>query len=498
MKNKATLVLVRPDPKRADSNHASDVRVAQEAANHPPCWVVLLGKGREKRRESMSQLLGLDGITKNGVNLFAPVEICADTWNSDSDASLPDGLAHYLAELGFRMPLRQSSVLEVLLAADFPPSLLAAVVEAVAVYPRVNLRLGDAELRSSLRWEHRRDKFRAPPPDDLTADLNGESVGILRVREQVARYADRPFPVLVLGETGTGKEVVATMLHEQSARTGRLMTQNAAQLPAPLAESLLFGHVKGAFTGADEDRPGRIREANGGTFFLDEVFNLEPAVQGKLLRALNRVEEGILLVERLGSTRPADEIHARLVVAALDDPRRHPAMNGGSSMREDLYYRVAAGLIRLPPLRECLDDLPVLCRRLLGNIAKDVAVESDGIAALREHRWPGNVRELRLVLLRAVMDGPPNASKLGADVLREALRTAALPSGATSLALPCDLAAEMKRIEVETMRAALRAAGSKHAAAGRMIGMGDHARNFKRKLEDAEARLHETETSDAE
>ena len=496
--NKATLVLVRPDPARSDRNHPTDVRLATDAAKHPPCWVILVGKGRTKRRDSMRAVLGLDEITERGISLFAPVEVCGDDWTAGNDASLPDKLAHYLAELGYRMPLRQGGTLEVLLPEDFPTPLLAAVVEAVSVYPKVDVRLGDTLLRSSLRWEHRRDRFRAPPPDELNADLNGRAPALQHVREQVARYADRPFPVLVLGETGTGKEVVATMLHEQSARGGRLMTQNAAQLPAQLAESLLFGHVKGAFTGADEDRPGRIREANGGTFFLDDVFNLEPAVQGKLLRALNRADEGIILVESLGSTRPADEIHARLVVAALDDPRRDPTMNGGSSMREDLYYRVAAGLIRLPPLRECLDDLPVLCRGLLAKFAKGVTVESAGIEVLREHRWPGNVRELRLVLLRAVMDGPSDASILSADALRSALRAAVLPSGGTSLALPGDLAAALKRIEVETMRAALRAAGQNHAGAGRLIGMCESARNFKRKLEDAEARLSETDGPDAQ
>jgi DNA-binding NtrC family response regulator len=493
--NKATLVLVRPDPARPDRNHPTDVRIATDAVKHPPCWVILVGKGRTKRRDSMRAVLGVDEITERGISLFAPVEVCGDDWTAGHDASLPDKLAHYLAELGYRMPLRQGGTLEVLLPEDFPTPLLAAVVEAVSVYPKVDVRLGDTLLRSSLRWEHRRDRFRAPPPDDL----NGRAPALQQVREQVARYADRPFPVLVLGETGTGKEVVATMLHEQSARGGRLMTQNAAQLPAQLAESLLFGHVKGAFTGADEDRPGRIREANGGTFFLDEVFNLEPAVQGKLLRALNRADEGIILVESLGSTRPADEIHARLVVAALDDPRRDPTMQGGSSMREDLYYRVAAGLIRLPPLRECLDDLPVLCRGLLAKFAKGVTVESAGIEVLREHRWPGNVRELRLVLLRAVMDGPSDASTLGADALRSALRSAVLPSGGTSLPLPCDLAAALKRIEVETMRAALRAAGGAKAAAGRKIGMDDNnARNFGTRLETAERQLREMEDSDAQ
>ena len=496
--NKATLVLVRPDPSGKDFNHPADVRIAKEAVKRPPCWVVLVGRGRTERRKAMGAVLGLDEVTERGISLYAPAEVCDDVWTDEHEASLPDRLAHYLAELGYRMPLRQGGVLEVLLAENFPAPLLAAVVEAVAVYPRVDVRLGDVLLRSSLRWEHRRDRFRSPTPDELNADLNGRAPALEHVRAQVERYADRPFPVLLLGETGTGKEVVATMLHQQSARSGRPMTQNAAQLPAPLAESLLFGHVKGAFTGADEDRPGRIREANGGTFFLDEVFNLEPAVQGKLLRALNRADEGIILVEPLGSTRPAQQVHARLVVAALDDPRRDPTMSGGSSMRVDLYYRVAAGLIRLPPLRECLDDLPLLCGRLLSKIADGVTVESSGIDVLRGHRWPGNVRELRLVLLRAVMDGPAGASTLTADALRSALRSASLPSGGASLTLPCNLARELKRIEVETMRAALRAEDQNHARAGRLIGMGESARNFKRKLEDAEMRLGESEGSDAE
>lgn len=494
MNSHATLVIVRPDPSREGRNHPGDTRIAQEAVKRPPCWVVLIGKGRTKRHDEMAKALGLSKFTERGINVYAPVEVCDDDWTSAQERDLPNALAQYLAKLGYRAPLR-GSALEVLLPESFPMPLMAAVVEAAAVYPYVDIHLGETVLKSSLRWEHRRDRFLAPPPGALDAELIGRTPSLQLVRDQVAKYAGHPFPVLVLGETGTGKEEVAKMLHQQSARSGKLMTQNAAQLPAQLADSLLFGHIKGAFTGAEVNRRGRIREAHEGTFFLDEVFNLEPAVQGKLLRALNRAEEGVILVESLGSTDPAEEVHTRLVVAAQDDPRLAPTVSGGSSMRTDLYYRVAAGLIRLPPLRECLDDLPALVERF----AKDVTVESSGIDALREHSWPGNVRELRLVLLRAVMDGPPKATTLSADTLRSALRSAALPNGGTALMLPCHLAAELKRIEVETMRAALRAANGVKAEAGRKIGMDDkNARNFGSRLETAERQLRELDGPDAQ
>jgi len=246
-------------------------------------------------------------------------------------------------------------------------------------------------------------------------------------------------------ETGTGKEVVATMLHEQSGRRGRFMAQNAAQLPHELADSLLFGHVKGAFTGADRERPGRVREARNGTFFLDEAFNLSPPVQAKLIRTLNRVEEGLLLVEPVGSTSAPEPVPARLIVSALTDPRTSAAAEGTSTMRSDLYYRVSAGIIRLPPLRQSLDDLPALCAHL-----------------------------------------------------RAALDTNRLPPGAKAFPLPCNLDLELKRREVATLRAALRETGKNKARAGRRVGMArKNARNFGRRLETAERQLRDLESSDA-
>jgi DNA-binding NtrC family response regulator len=508
MKN-ATLVLVRSDPRRPDHNHPGDTDTARRNAASPPCWVLLLGgtelssrkddadrreRARVARRDAMRRALGMEDIAKDGLSVFAPVEVAGE---SEVDA-LAGELARYLADVGLRMPLKQSSHLDVRLPADLDPALLAAVVEAVAVYPRVDVWLGERKLASSLRWEVRRDLFRSPSPE-ATTDLTGSTPAIEKVRDKVARYADKPFPVLIIGETGTGKEVVATMLHEQSGRQGRFMAQNAAQLPPELADSLLFGHRQGSFTGADTDRPGRIREAHGGTFFLDEVFNLAPAVQGKLLRALNRVEEGVVLVEPVGSTQPPDAIHARLVVSALADPRTDLQNAGTSAMRTDLFYRVSAGIIRLPPLRQTLDDLPELCRAILRRLDQGVEVSEGGIAVLRDHDWPGNIRELRLILLRALMDAPKGVVVLGADGLRGALETNRLPTGARSLRLPCNLDLELKRIEVATLRAALRETGHVQAKAGLRIGMDPkNARNFGRRVETAERQLREMEGPDAE
>ncbi len=507
MKN-ASLVIVRPDPQRADQNHPADAARAKHHSTKPKCWVVLVGESqprtgkdadetrerhREARQEAMKRLLNIENIAKDGVSVFAPVELAGE----DDPDTLAHELARYLADIGLRMPLKQSRHLDVLLPPDLDPALLAAVVEAASVHPATDVWLGERKLNSSLRWELRRDLFRAPSPH-ATTDLTGSTPAIEKVRQKVRRYADRPFPVLVIGETGTGKEVVATMLHEQSARQGRFMAQNAAQLPQELADSLLFGHRKGAFTGADTDRDGRFCEADGGTFFLDEAFNLAPAVQGKLLRALNRVEEGIVLVEPVGSTKPPTPIHARLVVSALADPRTDHENTGTTAMRTDLFYRVSAGIIRLPPLRQTLDDLPALCHDLLLNIDKNVRVTEDGIAVLREHDWPGNVRELRLILQRALMDAPSKVEELGPDALRAALITNRLPTGARALRLPCDLDLELKRLEVATLRAALREAGHVQAQAGRRIGMDPkNARNFGRRLEQAEQKLQEMGGKDA-
>ena len=166
-------------------------------------------------------------------------------------------------------------------------------------------------------------------------------------------------------------------------------------------------------------------------------------------------------------------------------------------MRTDLFYRVSAGIIRLPPLRQSLDDLPRLCAGLLRSRNLDVQVNDDGIAALREHDWPGNIRELRLILLRALMDAPTDLGVLGADEIRAALDTHKLPPGARSCRLPCNLDLELRRIEVATLQAAMRETGHNQSRAGLRIGMDPkNARNFGRRLEAAEKSLRELEAQD--
>jgi transcriptional regulator with GAF, ATPase, and Fis domain len=493
----ATLVLVRSDPQKPGRSHPADFEKAKRAGQKQSTWIVLLGaagkakpdtreKHRVARRTRMRKALGFkpDQISGRGVSVFFPVELVGEDHNGD----LADVLARYLVDKGIPMVLRQSAALTVPLAEDLDRVLFAAAVEAAAVYPRVNLEVGDMPLRSSLRWELRRDLFQAPPPRHTASDLIGDAPMLKKVREKIARYAREPYPVLIIGATGTGKEIVARMLHEESGRRGRFMAQNAAQLPPELADSLLFGHKRGAFTGADSDRPGRIREAEAGTFFLDETFNLAPSVQGKLLRALNKVNEGIIVVEPVGDTN-LHHVHTRLVVSALKDPRG-TGDDATAAMRLDLFYRVSVGIIRLPQLRETLEDLPILCKGLLGRLGGGVEVTDDGISELATYHWPGNVRELELILLRALMDAPAGTTRLDGEALKAAVRTNGLPPGTPSLRLPCDLDLKLARIEVATLRAALRQAGGVHSRAGLRIGMDPQtAKNFGRRLRTAEERF---------
>jgi DNA-binding NtrC family response regulator len=480
--------------RRGTGSRPEDVALAKTLAKEGPCTVVMLGQHRRTRIAVLRREFGIsaDENTKSGVTVNAPVEVSGDDWTAADEAKMPGKLAAYLIDTGIRMIARTNANLRVELPTDIDPASLAAVVEAVMLYPGVKLTVGGVDLDTDSRWILRRDRFRAPPILASRGGLIGTSAAMETVRDRVSRYADLPYPVLLIGETGSGKEIVAQMLHEQSGRKdkGKFMATNAANLPPNLAESLLFGHVKGAYTDAGAERPGRIREAGGGTFFLDEAFNLDPGVQGKLLRAFNRAEEGIIEVEPLGSSQRI-VVHARLVVAAQQDPRLERAVAGGTPMREDLFYRVALGVIEIPPLRDRLEDIVELAQHLLAGMRAAPAIDDEAEGVLRQHDWPGNVRELRLVLLRAVVDGEPGAKRIGADIVRAAMLTAALPSRGRSIPLPCALDLELKRIEVETMQAALRSSGANHAEAGRRIGMGKNAQNFKRTLELAEVKLRE-------
>ena len=233
-------------------------------------------------------------------------------------------------------------------------------------------------------------------------ELVGSSAAIAEVRRAVSRAAAAPFSVLIEGESGSGKELVARALHQLSPRRERRFCDvNCAALPDDLLESELFGHTRGAFTGAVADRPGLIEEADGGTLFLDEVADLSPRAQAKLLRVLQQQE-----VRRVGATF-SRKVDVRVVSAANRDMRAEVAEG---RFRQDLLYRLDVVRIRVPPLRERPEDIPVLAEQLWQAAAARVgsrAVLTHGVlTALSRYHWPGNVRELQNVMAGMAVSAP--------------------------------------------------------------------------------------------
>ncbi|MBK6910402.1 MAG: sigma-54-dependent Fis family transcriptional regulator [bacterium] len=214
-----------------------------------------------------------------------------------------------------------------------------------------------------------------------------------------ARVADTDASVLIQGESGTGKEVLARALHNSSRRSGGpFLAVNCSALPANLIESELFGHEKGAFTGASTMRKGLLEEAYGGTFFFDEITEMDPGMQAKLLRVIQERS-----VRRVGGNRELP-LDVRIVSATNRDPQEAVTQK---QLREDLYFRVAVVTLTIPPLRNRPDDIPALAQHFLKEIATSYGRQIEGFAPralerLQHYAWPGNVRELRNVVERAV------------------------------------------------------------------------------------------------
>jgi transcriptional regulator with GAF, ATPase, and Fis domain len=349
-------------------------------------------------------------------------------------------------------------------------------LELVEVYAQIlSAAIRSAELRTAMERLHRQDHEHAKL---LEEQLAGESLGLLEAsRDETMRgllrraqqVALTDTPVLILGETGTGKERLARTLHAWSRRAEQpFVAINCAAIPGGLIESELFGHVKGAFTGAGRDRPGRFQMANGGTLFLDEVGELPLELQPKLLRAL---QEGQF--EPVGSDASV-KVDVRILAATHVDLERAIAER---RFREDLYYRLSVFPLRLPPLRERLSDLPRLCEALLAEQARRTGrrgtrVTAEGLAKLATHAWPGNLRELSNVLERATILAA--GSRLSPDVLdlpqaRRDAEKAAEPKAAAPFALR-----SLDEVQREHIRKVLAATGGRiygRSGAAKILGL---------------------------
>jgi DNA-binding NtrC family response regulator len=312
--------------------------------------------------------------------------------------------------------------------------------------------------------------------------LVGASPGMVNVRELIEQAGPSEATVLILGESGTGKELVAEGLHRASPRARKpLIKVNCAALPADLLESELFGYVKGAFTGAVKDKPGRFQLASGGTLFLDEIGDMPAALQAKLLRALQEK-----IVEPLGSVK-AVETDVRILAATNRDLTADVA---SGRFREDLFYRLAVLEIRIPPLRERTGDLPLLAGHLLRKLGAKNHKEIRSIApsfveALTRHSWPGNVRELENVLERALILS--RSDTLGPELLppQIAALVGGVGAGESQMDAHLDLSAglpgAMEEAEREALIRALDASGGHRERTADALGISRRTLQYKLK-----------------
>ena len=296
---------------------------------------------------------------------------------------------------------------------------------------------------------------------------------VRRVYEEAARIAPMSLPVLILGETGVGKDVLARFIHHRSGRAKQtFVAQNCATLGDTLADSELFGHERGAFTGAHAARAGLFETASGGTVFLDEIGELPLTTQAKLLRVLEASE-----VQRLGSAR-AVRVDVRLVSATNRDLER-AALQG--AFRQDLFFRVNGVALRVPPLRERRVEIGALARRFVEAPSRELGlaaappITDDALRALEAYAWPGNVRELRFVMERTIASAGPSPitrEHLPAHVLQGASGDATAGRTRASSASRADIIAALAASDGNQTRAAEALGISRRTLINRMIEFG--------------------------
>ena len=324
-------------------------------------------------------------------------------------------------------------------------------------HEQVRLEAQNAYLREEIRVEQ-----------DF-ADIIGESPGLRKVVQQIQLVAPTDASVLITGESGTGKELVARAIHEHSSRNGRTLVKlNCSAVPEGLFESEFFGHVRGAFTGALKDKPGRFELADGGSLFLDEIGEVPLAMQVKLLRVLQEQE-----LERIGDTRTR-KVNVRIIAATNRDLKKE--VDAGR-FRQDLFYRLGVFPIEVPPLRARREDIPPLAAHFVRQSGRrmnrpDLQITQAALSELAAYEWPGNVRELQNTVERAVIlsrGGPLRFDLVGSkatDASRPRTQSASKPDLLTR--------DELKRQERDAISAALKQTGGKvfgPGGAAKLLGM---------------------------
>jgi two-component system NtrC family response regulator len=415
----------------------------------------------------------------------------------DDDAALRDALAEAVRDLGHRAvpaadgaaalaALDRTAVAAVLLdlrmpgmdgldvlrrirARPTPPAVTVLTAHATAGNTIEAMRLGafdhltkpigrDMLARTIAGMLASGDDAQRPAAAMVEEELIGSSEAMRAIQKTIGMVADGETTVLVTGETGTGKELVARAIHEHGGRRARpFVPVNCAAIPADLLESELFGHLRGAFTGAVADRAGAFRQAEGGTLFLDEIGDMAIGMQAKILRALQ--ERVVTPVG--GQPIPVD---VRVIAATHRDLARH-VRDGG--FREDLYYRLHVVPIHLPPLRDRIADIVPLAEHFLRGFGAK-RLSADAAAELVRHAWPGNVRELRNAMDRAA------ALARGGTLAASDLRFLdAEPAGAAdAIEWPREtLPRALARLEEMLVRRALRHSGGNRAEAARELGI---------------------------
>ncbi len=430
---------------------------------------VLVAEDEAQARESLRALLEEEGYDTAGAADGAEAArlLAAERW----DAALID----------IRMPGKGGlELLRELRTQERPPAILimtaygssAVAIEAMKLgafdYLVKPLHFAEVCIQLERAIENRRrlqelEMYRSDEPAPDLAELVGESPPMQRLYKSIGQVAATDSTVLIRGESGTGKELVARAVHAHSARSRqRLVVVNCASIPETLLEAELFGHERGAFTGATQRRIGKFEYADGGTLFLDEIGELSGSTQSKLLRVLQE-----RTIERLGSNT-AIPLNVRVLAATNRD--LEAALQAGE-FREDLYYRLKVVTLRVPPLRERSEDIRPLAVALLHRCASRLRVPvphlaDASVAALRARSWPGNVRELEHCLERALV-----ISRGGALLPEHLAEEAVTPGKGLFDALPMEdgFHENVRRLERSLVQRALLQAGGNRSRAAELL-----------------------------